>query len=193
MLNKYDLTEQASIYGSYHNNKWNKLVHFIFVPMIIYATLLWLSFISLPFKLPLPESFVTSQATTFNFAMILVVVSCLYYSTLDPLVSFTMFLTFMGMCFSANKVVATYGVTDCIYLGIILQIVGWGCQVSIGHGVFEGRSPALTESLFQVIVSPFFLYLEFFFIFGYRGTLQKEIDRRSQEKIAKWKSQKKTT
>jgi len=39
----FDLRHQLSFYGSYHNNKWNKLIHMVFVPTIVWTLLVWLA------------------------------------------------------------------------------------------------------------------------------------------------------
>ncbi len=50
-LNFYD---QLSFYGAYHHNKWNQLVHFIFVPLIFWSASVWLSYTGqlVPYDLP---------------------------------------------------------------------------------------------------------------------------------------------
>jgi uncharacterized membrane protein YGL010W len=64
---KFDFIEQASIYGSYHHTTGNRIVHFVCVPAIIYASFLLFEFRPWPldfrYDLPLPES-VTEFATT---------------------------------------------------------------------------------------------------------------------------------
>jgi uncharacterized membrane protein YGL010W len=54
-----------------------------------------------------------------------------------------------------------------------------------------GRKPALTESLFQVFVAPFFLALEVLFVFGYRKDLFDKVETRIAEKIKLLDSKKK--
>lgn len=50
-LNFYD---QLSFYGAYHHNKWNQLVHFIFVPLIFWSASVWLAYPGqlVPYDLP---------------------------------------------------------------------------------------------------------------------------------------------
>jgi len=72
-------------------------------------------------------------------------------------------------------------------VGLALQVIGWGFQVVIGHQIFEGRAPALTESAFQVLVSPMFLALEALFLLGYNHSLCHTIDVRAAQLIAEWK------
>lgn len=39
------LRDELVFYGSYHTNKWNQLIHFIFVPILIFSVLVWLAYI----------------------------------------------------------------------------------------------------------------------------------------------------
>ena len=50
-LNFYD---QLSFYGAYHHNKWNQLVHFVFVPAIFWSASVWLAYTGqlIPYNLP---------------------------------------------------------------------------------------------------------------------------------------------
>ena len=50
-LNFYD---QLSFYGAYHHNKWNQLVHFVFVPAIFWSASVWLAYTGqlIPYDLP---------------------------------------------------------------------------------------------------------------------------------------------
>lgn len=39
-----------------------------------------------------------------------------------------------------NVIVAQNSLSYTIYLGILIQIFGWGFQVAVGHGYFEGNN-----------------------------------------------------
>jgi len=189
ILSSYDLTEQASIYGSYHHHPMNRLIHFICVPMILFAIILWLSY---PLQYSIPTQY-TQAFSPANFdhrvtvAMVFAVLVSLFYATLDALAGLLVFAELMSMCFGANVGLSQYGFYQCFWFGVVLQIVGWGVQVGVGHGYYEGRSPAVTESLFQSLISPLFLGLEALFFFGYRPSMYQEIEQRSLVKIAEWK------
>jgi uncharacterized membrane protein YGL010W len=61
----------------------------------------------------------------------------------------------------------------------------------IGHGVFEGRAPALLDNLVQAIfLAPFFVWLEILFALGYRPELKSRLDQAIKAEVAKFKSQK---
>lgn len=38
------LLDQLTFYGSYHTNKWNQIIHFVFVPTIVWTIMVWLSY-----------------------------------------------------------------------------------------------------------------------------------------------------
>ena len=39
-----NLRDQLTFYGSFHANKWNQLIHFVFVPVISWSFLVWLAY-----------------------------------------------------------------------------------------------------------------------------------------------------
>ncbi len=49
--------DQLTFYGSYHANPWNQLIHFIFVPTILWTVLVWLAALG-----PISHSLDTSAA-----------------------------------------------------------------------------------------------------------------------------------
>jgi hypothetical protein len=51
-----NLLEQLSFYGAYHHNRWNQLIHFIFVPSILWSIMVWLAYTG-PVLPDLPEMY----------------------------------------------------------------------------------------------------------------------------------------
>lgn len=48
----FDLREQLTFYGAYHNNPINQAIHFVFVPAILFTVAVWLAYTpSLPLNL----------------------------------------------------------------------------------------------------------------------------------------------
>ena len=95
-------------------------------------------------------------------------------------------LLFAGTAYS-NHLTSTYGMTA-NYVAIGVHIVSWLVQF-VGHGVFEGRAPALLDNLIQAIfLAPFFVWLEILFAFGYRPELKSRLDKAIQKEIAKFKA-----
>lgn len=51
----FDIMDQLVFYGSYHRKKGNQLIHFIFVPVIMWSAGVWLAYLGpVSKKLDLP-------------------------------------------------------------------------------------------------------------------------------------------
>jgi uncharacterized membrane protein YGL010W len=75
-------------------------------------------------------------------------------------------------------------------VAIAVHVVSWIAQF-VGHGVFEGRKPALLDNLMQAIfLAPLFVWLEFLFLLGYRPELQARVAKKIQVELAKMKEAK---
>jgi uncharacterized membrane protein YGL010W len=69
---------------------------------------------------------------------------------------------------------------------LAVHIVCWVAQF-IGHGLFEGRAPALLDNLIQAIfLAPIFVWLELLFKLGYRRELQGRVQKAVEVKVAKF-------
>ena len=89
----------------------------------------------------------------------------------------------------ANYLTAAYGMqANKIAIGV--HIFSWLAQF-IGHGIFEGRAPALLDNLVQAIfLAPLFVWLEVLFAFGYRPELKARLDKAVEGEITKYRSEK---
>ena len=59
----------------------------------------------------------------------------------------------------------------------------------IGHGVFEGRAPALLDSWDQAfITAPLFVILEVLFFFGYRKQFYQDCMKEVEVEIKKFRA-----
>lgn len=86
----------------------------------------------------------------------------------------------------ANHLTSTYGMTA-NYIAIGVHVFAWLAQF-VGHGVFEGRAPALLDNLVQALfLAPFFVWMEILFMFGYRPELKSRIDVAIQKDIKKFR------
>lgn len=84
----------------------------------------------------------------------------------------------------ANYLTNSYGITA-TYWALGLHITSWIAQF-IGHGVFEGRAPALLDNLVQALfLAPFFVWMEILFSFGYRPELKGRLDKAVKIEIEK--------
>jgi uncharacterized membrane protein YGL010W len=95
----------------------------------------------------------------------------------------------MGWTAYANHLTTAYPSTS-IKAAIAVEIFSWVAQF-VGHGVYEGRAPALLDNLVQALVlAPFFVFMEMLFIFGYRPELQKRVNEAVSKEILKFRQEK---
>jgi len=55
----------------------------------------------------------------------------------------------------------------------------------VGHGVFEGRKPALMDNLLQVFSAPLFVTMEVLFLLGYNPKLAAACEQAVLKKLPK--------
>lgn len=80
----------------------------------------------------------------------------------------------------------TYG-TTANYWAMVTFGVSWIAQF-IGHGVFEGRAPALLDNLVQALVlAPFFVWMEILFSMGYRPELKSRVDSAVEKEVERFR------
>lgn len=120
-------------------------------------------------------------------------VACTVYATLyilmEPVAGGLLAPLLLGGTAYANHLTSTYGMTA-NYWALGVHIASWIGQF-IGHGIFEGRAPALVDNLVQALfLAPFFVWLEMLFALGYRPELRSRLDMAVQEDIQKFKAQK---
>ena len=94
----------------------------------------------------------------------------------------------LTMWLAAHEWILISGVTKVLIMTFGIHVFSWIIQF-VGHGVFEGRKPALLDSLVQsVVLAPLFVWLHVLFFVGYRPQLQHEIDEIISKKIKEWHS-----
>lgn len=70
-------------------------------------------------------------------------------------------------------------------IAIGVHVFSWLAQF-FGHGVFEGRAPALLDNLVQAFfLAPFFVWMELLFMCGYRPELKGRVDRAVKAELDK--------
>lgn len=136
--------------------------------------------------MPLPDVFETN-----GFALNLGTIAGLLYTTLyilmEPAAGLMLAPLLLAGTAYANILTSTYGATA-NYWALGIHIASWLLQF-VGHGVFEGRAPALLDNLVQALfLAPFFVWLEVLFYFGYRPELKARLDKAVEEEIAKLKN-----
>lgn len=124
-----------------------------------------------------------------NLGTIVCIVYSSLYVLMEPVAGAMLTPLLLGGTAYANHLTSTYGMTaNNIAVGV--HIFSWLAQF-VGHGVFEGRAPALLDNLIQAIfLAPFFVWLEVLFAFGYRPELKARLDQSVEKELVKLQAEK---
>ncbi|RFU25843.1 hypothetical protein B7463_g10496, partial [Scytalidium lignicola] len=183
-MSPLDLEKQLTFYGAYHHNNVNIAIHMIFVPTILASGLLLAT--NSPVLIPLPP-WLSIPGLPLNLGTLGAIGYSGFYLLLEPFAGMITLPLIMGWVAYANHLTSTVpSPTNKVAIG--LQIVSWLIQF-VGHGVFEGRAPALLDNLVQAFVlAPFFVFMELMFKLGYRPELQTRVEKAVLEKIKEFKT-----
>lgn len=121
----------------------------------------------------LPPNLATIAGITYTFLYIL----------MEPVAGALLAPLLLAGTAFVNQLYSIYGNTAVSY-SLLIQAIAWIAQF-IGHGVFEGRAPALLDNLVQAFfLAPFFVWLEVLFFLGYRPQLKARIDKAVEAEVA---------
>lgn len=160
-----NLAQQLSLYQSYHTQRITKITHFIGVPCLIFALLIFLGWI----HISLPPLF------SINLAWISVVALLVYYYFLDVMLAagMTVILILMALIaeFLSQPSITLFGFLTWLsfmIIGVIAQF--------IGH-FYEKKKPAFMDNITQLLIAPLFLFAELMFALGYRQDLKEQMKK----------------
>ena len=131
-------------YADSHQNKINKSIHWLCVPLITFTLLGLLSLISYDFK-------------TYNIdlASILIAIAIIFYLRLSKNLAIGM-LIFSTICiFILSKLKTVMPVSNLITLYILVFIISWIGQF-IGHKI-EGKKPSFIKDIQFLLIGPVWL------------------------------------
>jgi len=186
MSGALDLEKQLCFYGAYHHNPVNIAIHMTCVPLILFTSFLLCT--NSPVLIPLP-SYLTVPNLPLNAGTIGTILYIAFYILLEPVAGSLVAPILLGTTAYSNHLttVAPY-TTNYIALGVFLFC--WIAQF-LGHGLFEGRAPALFDNLLQALVlAPFFVWMELLFMLGYRPELKGRVDKKVEKEVARVKAEK---
>ncbi|MCG8669847.1 MAG: DUF962 domain-containing protein [Pseudomonadales bacterium] len=143
MAKSRNIQEWFSVYGESHQNKLNKLIHFICVPAIYF------SIIGILWAIPTPAFFET--VPYLNFATLALVFVVLFYVRLSIKVAFGMTLFSFG-CFYLLNLIEHSAHLDVLISSISIFVISWIFQF-IGH-IAEGKKPSFFEDLQFLMIGP---------------------------------------
>ncbi len=164
------LIEKLAFYRLHHRNTWNRVIHFIAIPTIIFSVLVSLALIR--FRV---------YSLEISLAMVFVCVVLAYYFLLDVSVAAGTLILNAPLLFLAEYVARNCDVTTAVALFVITAISAGALQI-VGH-LIEGKRPAFIDNLFQVFIAPIFLVVELLFVLRLRKDLQVKLERLESRRI----------
>jgi len=169
--------EQLSTYKSVHLNKSNLKTHFVGIPSIIWSVIALMSLLRVPI-----------EGTEFHItlAMFFVLGVLVYYFLLNVRLALGTVLFIFPILISTEFFVRNIENSALIALGVF--IVGWVFQF-IGHE-YEKAKPAFVDDINQLLIGPFFLMAELFFMLGKEKSLEDEITPLAIEKRKQFEAKK---
>ncbi|KXJ92455.1 hypothetical protein Micbo1qcDRAFT_162741 [Microdochium bolleyi] len=181
-----NLEKQLTFYGAYHHNAVNIGIHTVCVPLILFSGFTLAA--NTGTLVPLPD-YLTIPNLDLNLGTLAAITWGGLYVLLEPVAGTALAAICLGAAAGGNKLLADNAeMTN--KAAIAVHVVAWIAQF-IGHGVFEGRAPALLDNLVQAIfLAPLFVWLEVLFKFGYRRELQARVGQAIDVEIKKFKNSK---
>mmetsp|Transcript_25931 Transcript_25931/g.24774 ORF Transcript_25931/g.24774 Transcript_25931/m.24774 type:complete len:193 (-) Transcript_25931:2656-3234(-) len=174
------LDNSFAFYASYHKNHANKIIHIFCVWPIFFTFLIFLCYTD-PYTILKVGSF----NLPLDWALIVSSVYFSYYAVIEqPGIAGTISSGLVLMSYAgAKNLTSLFPSIWKASLG--LHIFCWVAQF-YGHGVHEGRSPALLDNLFQaLIMAPLFIVMELLFMVGYKKEFQERMHKALEVKPTK--------
>lgn len=157
------LAEQMAVYQRFHSKEVTKITHYVGVPCVIFGILILLSWVHI------------SIPTIFNISLAWIAITALviYYFFYDILLAlvaavFLILLTYLAELITQGKI-SIFSLTV-----FFIFFIGGSVMQFLGH-YFEGKYPAFTKNVDQILIAPIFLVAELFFAAGYKKKLQKKV------------------
>ena len=155
------LEQLLSQYAAYHLDHKNILTHFVGIPLIVFSILC----------LTARAGFMLS-GMELTLALGLIVVTSVYYFSLDRIFAFIMLIVLLAAYPLALKI-AHLEFAAWLSLSIGIFVVGWVFQF-IGH-FYEKKKPAFMDDIVGLAVGPLFVLAEMVFMLGFRKELEQRM------------------
>ena len=133
-------------YGESHQNKTNKLIHWICVPAIFFVI------IGLLWSIPNPIFFERFNFPV-NFGTISLLIALTYYKSLSS--SLTLGMIFVGAGIVAGNFYLDKLATPLWLISTVVFVIAWIFQF-VGHNI-EGKKPSFIKDLQFLLIGPLWL------------------------------------
>jgi uncharacterized membrane protein YGL010W len=140
------ITHWLSEYGQSHANPANKLLHWICVPLIVFAVmgLLW--------SIPVPGA-LASRSLWINWSTLVVVLALVYYAVLSPALALGVAVAF-AILFAMLNAIASLPL-PLWATSLAIFVIAWIGQF-VGHGL-EGKRPSFFKDVQFLLIGPLWL------------------------------------
>lgn len=132
-----------------HNHPTNKLIHKIFVPLIM------LTVIGLLWSIPVPQIFTT--VPFLNWATIFILGCLMFYLTLNFVMFLSMVVATLIMCWICHTL---HQAGILLQFSIIVFVISWVAQF-YGHKL-EGKKPSFLQDLAFLLIGPLWVFRAFY-------------------------------
>ncbi|MEF9955808.1 MAG: Mpo1-like protein [Acinetobacter sp.] len=165
-----NLERLLSQYAAYHLNSNNIVTHFIGIPLIVFSILCLTA-----------RAGVDISGITITLAMVLIILTSIYYLSLDKLFGALM-LILLVLAYPLALKIAALSLWNWLGASVGIFVVGWVFQF-VGH-YFEKKKPAFVDDLVGLAIGPLFVLAEFIFLLGFRKDLHQRILTEAQKQRA---------
>ncbi|POY72656.1 hypothetical protein BMF94_4484 [Rhodotorula taiwanensis] len=186
-----DLEQQFTFYASYHTNQVNVLIHIFCVPTILFTALILThgipgaskSLATIPFDL-----FGQHYDVDLTFPFLWAAGNAAYFVLLEPVAGALYAPILLTLGHLSNVLYSSHH-DEAMRIASYAFVASWIAQF-VGHGKFEGRAPALLDSLLQsLVLAVFFVWLEVLFFLGYRPQLFKRLQAKTGVAVAQYRKE----
>lgn len=139
-------------YASYHENTWNKRIHFICVPLIAFSIL------GLLWSIPMPRQ-VAGLGTWLNAATLTILLASAYYTRLSVSLAIGMAIAALVSIFILEYTEQWIG-AKVWQASLLLFVAAWSGQF-IGHHI-EGKRPAFANDLQFLLIGPLWIIADLY-------------------------------
>ena len=155
-----NIQQWLDAYGQSHQNKTNKMIHWICVPLIMFSLLGILSLIK--FTIPIFSSYYC-----INLAHLLILFSIIFYSRLSIPITVGMIIYSALNLYIIYQFEILYSSQNTLLVIYIAVFVGAWIGQFIGHKI-EGQKPSFFEDLQFLLIGPAWLLSFIYKKFGIR-------------------------
>ncbi|MCK6593843.1 MAG: DUF962 domain-containing protein [Bacteriovoracaceae bacterium] len=135
------LNQYLALYAESHQNKLNKNIHYICVPLIMWTVLVLLDFVSLPIG---------------TLAYVLVILSFVFYNVIKTPVLDSLLMMILSLVMIALSRIFN---DSRMHVAITIFVMAWIGQF-VGHKI-EGKKPSFFQDLLFLLIGPMWILQSF--------------------------------